>query len=130
MIRLESIDLPTDLLIKRTWSPVQETRYYSGDGTLILQQQNKTGGRPLELSSQSSTLGSGSLVAPLAYSVIQDLEATMTAGSLTLVLHTETLIVSWDYQQVPLEWTPLRWQAPPQPDDLCQAILRFIELPA
>lgn len=127
-IMLDAIPLPSDLKVTQAWSPVMANSFYSGDGTLIVQQQAKTGGRRIVLS--GDRIGNGVMKNALApYSLFLTLEALLTAGQeMTLALHDEEFSVTWDYEQIPLEYEPILHRRPPAATDPVLITMRFLTL--
>lgn len=126
-ILLDSIPLPSLLKVTKSWSPVEVNRFYSGDGTLVLQQQARQGGRPILLAVEK--IGNG-VMKPPPYSLYLTLEALLTAGrTMTLELHGETFTVTWDYQNLPLEYEPILYRRPPAESDPVLLTLRLLTLP-
>jgi len=126
-IMLDAIPLPALLKVTRTWSPVEANRSYSGDGTLVVQQQARNGGQPIVLAGEK--VGSG-VMGQAPYSLYSTLEALLTAGrTMTLVLYGETFSVTWDFEQVPLEYESILFRRPPDPADPVLLTLRLLTLP-
>lgn len=126
-ILLDAIALPASLKVSKTWSPVEANRFYSGDGTLILQQQIRHGGQPIVLAGEK--IGNGVMgISP--YSLYLTLATLLTAGrTMTLELHGETFSVTWDYQNLPLEYEPILYRRPPAESDPVLLTLRLLTLP-
>jgi hypothetical protein len=126
-ILLNDIPLPSLLKVTKAWSPVEENRFYSGDGILVLQQQTRNGGQPIVLAGEKVNNG---VMGVSPYSLYLTLADLVTAGrEMTLSLHGETFPITWDFQQIPLEYEPILYRRPPASDDPVLLTLRFLTLP-
>ena len=128
-IMLDTILLPSALKVTTTaWSPVMANSFFSGDGTLIVQQQLKKGGRKIVLSGER--VGDGVMKNSMAlYSLFLTLEALLVAGqTMTLALHGEEFSVTWDYEQTPLEYESILCRRPPAAADPVLITMRFMTL--
>lgn len=135
MITLNNIELPGDMRWpnEMDWSPVGQAQTYSIDGTLIIEENGATGGRPITLESIDEGGNPRKLVAPLTrLQVIQlkALEVDFASGPWVLILEDlREFTVRFDFSRgAAVTAVPVKHIVPFVDADLYIATIRMIQV--